>query len=35
MGYGMDAYYCLYRGACPNLLAAKAGTGENPCHNLL
>lgn len=35
MGYVIDAHCSLYRGACPNLLAAKAGTGENPCHNLL
>jgi hypothetical protein len=32
MDYVMDSYCGLYCGACPNLLAAKAGTGKKPCH---
>ena len=32
MDFVMDAYCGIYCGACPNLLATRAGTGTNPCH---
>ncbi len=32
MEFVLDAYCGLYCGACPNLLAAKAGIWNEPCH---
>ena len=32
MDFVLDGYCGLYCGACPNMLATKAGTANNPCH---
>jgi len=32
MGYMLDGYCGLFCGACPNMLATKAGTADKPCH---